>query len=544
MSPTPRRARRRALGCVVLLAAFFVLGFSARPADAHAILVSSSPGDGAVLERAPGEVVLEFNEPISADLGGLRVFDADGDRIDEGALRNVDTTLAIDLTSSVPDGAYVISYRVISADGHPVRGGIVFSVGESAGDKAGLSRFFSDEGDRPWEIAGGIARWLSMAGAMVVVGGVAFVTYARPPIDRRMHRLLGGGVVAAVVGMVSAVPVQAALATGRGAGALFEDGVLSSVLADGFGLAVALGVVGTAVAAAAFGRQTVAAVAGALAVVASFPLVGHTRFDDVAVGVVADVGHVGAAAVWTGGLVFLLLARSATDEAGDRVRLVGRFSNLATVSIVLVGVAGLALSWTEVRSLSALTSTTYGWTLLAKVALVGLVAAAGAFNHFRLLPRLADDPGDGAARARLTRSLRFEVAFVAIVLAATAVLVNLTPAYVDAGIGQLHSEILELGDAGSVQVVVDPNRAGENSVHLYFYDPAGSPAEIAEGVELALTKPGDDIGPIEREPFRAGPAHFQWDGPELVSSGRWEITVVARIDQFSEETATTDVLVG
>lgn len=544
MSPTPRRARRRALGCVVLLAAIFVLGLSARPADAHAILVSSSPGDGAVLERAPDEVLLEFNEPVSADLGGLRVFDAEGDRIDAGALRNVDTTLAIDLTSGVPDGDYVISYRVISADGHPVRGGIVFSIGESAGDTAGLSRFFDDDDDRPWEIVGAAARGLAMVGAMVVVGGVAFVAYGHVALDRRMRRLFLVGACGAVLGMLAAVPVQAALATGRGAGALSEDGVLSSVLADGFGLSVALGVVGSLVAAAAIGRRTVAAVAGSLAVVASFPLVGHTRFDDVLVGVVADVVHVGAAAVWTGGLAFLLLARSASDDAGQQVRLVGRFSSLATVSIVLVGLAGLALSWTEVRSLSALTSTTYGWTLLAKVALVGLVAAAGAFNHFRLLPTLEANPDDRSAHSRLTRSLRLEVVGIAIVLAATAVLVNLTPAYVDAGIGQLHSEILELGDAGSVQVVVDPNRAGENSVHLYFYDPDGRPVEIAEGAEISFTKPGDDIGPIDREPFRAGPAHFQWDGPELVSSGRWEITVIARIDRFSEATATTDVLVG
>jgi copper transport protein len=124
------------------------------------------------------------------------------------------------------------------------------------------------------------------------------------------------------------------------------------------------------------------------------------------------------------------------------------------------------------------------------------------------------------------------------------VLVNLTPAYVDAGIGQIHSEVLELDEAGSVQVVVDPSRAGHNSVHLYFYGPDGRPADIAEDVRIELSKPGDGIGPIVRQPFRAGPAHFQWDGTELVSAGRWELRVVARIDRFSEAAATADVLVG
>lgn len=536
--------RGAAAGLVIVIVIVITIALSARPADAHAILVSSTPGDRALVDTAPAEVSLEFNEPVSVDLGGLRVLDRDGRRLDRGTVRNVDTTISVDLVDEVPDGSYVVTFRLVSADGHPIRGGIIFSVGDVEGDTSGLSGFFVDDGARTWELVGALGRWLAMAGAMVVVGGVAFVTWTGTDPDRRMRRLFVIGATVGAVGVMLAVPVQAALATGQGAGSLFEDGVLSSVLADGFGWSIALGVTGLVAGAALAGRSGVGATAGALAVVCSFPLVGHTRFDDVALGFAADIVHVGAAAVWTGGLAFLLVARRPADDARTRAALVARFSSLATVSIVAVGLAGLALSWTEVRALRALTSTAFGWTLVAKVALVALVAAAGAYNHFRLVPVLAEDPDDRASARRLTRSVRIELVGVAVALAVTAVLVNLTPASVDAGIGRIHSEILVLGDAGSVQVVVDPNRAGDNSIHLYFYDPDGRPAEIAEDVRIDLAKPGDDIGPIQREPFRAGPAHFQWDGPELVSGGRWDVTVVARIDRFAEETATADVLVG
>ena len=101
-----------------------------------------------------------------------------------------------------------------------------------------------------------------------------------------------------------------------------------------------------------------------------------------------------------------------------------------------------------------------------------------------------------------------------------------------------------MGDAGSVNIVVDPNRAGRNSVHLYFYDQDGRPAEIAEDVTVTFTLPSEDIGPIVREPFRAGPAHFQIDGNELVTSGRWTIEVTSRVSRFDTATAEVEVLVG
>lgn len=530
---------------LLLLAVVVALLGDVRPAGAHAIVVSSTPGDRAVLAEAPGEVTLEFNEAISADLGGLRVFGAGGDRVDRGASSVSDRTLSVGLDDGLDDGSYVVSYRIVSADGHPVSGGIVFTVGDAEPDSGSLAGLLDDDGDRPWEVAGAIARWLAMAGGLVVVGGVVFLSWChRGPAGPWASKLLVIGAGAGVVGMLGAVPIQATLATGQGAGAVFQDGVLGPVLADGLGAATALGVLGLAVAAGALRRSRILAGVGALAVLVSFPLVGHTRVDDVVVGSIADVAHVAAAAVWTGGLVFLLVSRRHIPDPGTRAAVVGRFSTAATASIVVVGVAGLVLSWTEVRALEALTSTTYGWTLLAKVAVVALVAAAGAYNRQRLVPAVVAAPDSEPAQRRMTRVLGMEVAGVAIVVAVTAVLVNLTPAYVDAGIGQIHSEILDLGEAGSVQLVVEPNRAGDNSLHLYFYGPDGRPAEIADDVHIELAKPSDDIGPITRDPYRAGPAHFQWDGAELVSSGRWEVTVVARLDRFSEETATSDVLVG
>jgi len=127
-----------------------------------------------------------------------------------------------------------------------------------------------------------------------------------------------------------------------------------------------------------------------------------------------------------------------------------------------------------------------------------------------------------------------------VVIALTAVLVVVTPARSTAD-GGVVEEIVQLGDAGSVQLTISPARAGFNQIHLYLFDPDGRPADIAETITLDLSLPAVDLGPIAREPVRAGPAHFQLDGSDLGLGGTWTIEVHARIDRFTEATGTVEI---
>jgi copper transport protein len=148
-----------------------------------------------------------------------------------------------------------------------------------------------------------------------------------------------------------------------------------------------------------------------------------------------------------------------------------------------------------------------------------------------------------AALAGLGRTLRLEAAGVVVVLGLTAVLVVLTPAKASTE-GGVVEQIVELGDAGSVQLVVAPARVGANQIHLYTYDADDRPAEIAEQVVLELRQPAAGLGPIERAAERAGPAHFQLDGDDLAIAGEWEITVRVRLDRFTEVAETVSVPVA
>lgn len=120
------RAAGVALSAAVLLA---LLGI---PASAHARLLASDPADAATVDSAPLEVVLRFSEEVSADFASVEVTAPDGSRVDaeEPAVRGDHVyTRLLPLTQP---GAYTVSYRVVSADSHPIEGTTTFTLAEGA----------------------------------------------------------------------------------------------------------------------------------------------------------------------------------------------------------------------------------------------------------------------------------------------------------------------------------------------------------------------------------------------------------------------------
>ena len=93
------------------------------------------PARGAQLKPAPAQVVFRFDESVEAAFGALRVFDGNGKEVQTGAAFHPGGTrqrVAVKLQPGLKNGTYTATYRVISADGHPVSSGFVFSVGNGA----------------------------------------------------------------------------------------------------------------------------------------------------------------------------------------------------------------------------------------------------------------------------------------------------------------------------------------------------------------------------------------------------------------------------
>ena len=539
------RARRLVAGTFVLLAAGLP---TAGPAGAHAELEETVPANGQRLDASPDVVVLTFTESVSSPAGGMRILDERGDRVDTGDVDVEDRTITAGVEPDLPDGTYVVSWRAISADSHPVRGAFTFVVGDGpAADDGAIASLLEGGSDRPWEIAAAVARGLAYLGCLLTAGAALYlaVVAVEPARPGRVRRVLLASATLGAAGLLLTLPIQAQLATGLGVGAIFRGGVAGDVLADGVGTAVGVSLGGLACILVALGisrggwRRALLA-AGAAATVGGFAAAGHTTETDPAwLATTSDVAHAGAGAAWFGGLVMLAVALWRDDPAVSGGT-VARFSRLATAALVVIGSAGTALAWAEVRSLGALAATTYGKLLIAKVAVVGAVALVGLYNRSRLVPAVGAAPDSPTARRLLRRTVVAEAGALVGAIALTAVLVNVTPAR--AAVSQPFSGTEPLGEY-SANLIVDPARAGQTSMHLYVLDEVGRPTELPEGSEVRfdLRLRSADLGPIDATPFVAGPGHYQVDGSALSVPGTWEITVSARVSRFEVETASFEV---
>ncbi len=114
-----------------LVGLFLGLPLAAPPAHGHALLLESTPADGATLEATPSGLVLRFNSRIEQGLSkATLVAEAGGARsalsVDAGAPPD---RLVCALPAALAPGHYTIEWQVLSVDGHRVAGKLRFAVG-------------------------------------------------------------------------------------------------------------------------------------------------------------------------------------------------------------------------------------------------------------------------------------------------------------------------------------------------------------------------------------------------------------------------------
>ena len=493
-----------------LLTACAVALIAPAAALAHASLVGTIPANGAVLERSPGRVVLRFDEPVTTVPGSVRVFNDQVERVDSGAVEKpTSDSVSVSVPGDLGDGTYVVAWRVISADSHPIRGAFAFSIGEPVANSADIVKAVLDrEADsQSVDVALAVVRFVGLALILLSVGGAFVLGYVADStaLRGRWHWL-----VLAIVGLLLAldslawIALTGVKAAGFGLGKLFTWSLSREVLDTDFGriwvlrslLALALSLV----AVVAMRRRAVPDVVllflgSAIAVTPA--LSGHARIEGT-LGILSDAVHVLAAGIWAGGLAFLALLL--VEAGGDRWSLastaVPRFSTIAVVSVgALIG-AGLLSGYLEVRSVDGIWDTTYGRLLLAKVALLLPLLALGAFNNRVSVPRLRAGAAEPGGRRAFARAVTAELVILLVVVGVTTALVAEPPAKAQAAGAK--GPVSREGKVGPYDytLTVDPARVGSNAVHVYLLDSTGQLADVDE-MTLAGTLPAVNVGPLE-----------------------------------------------
>ena len=337
-----------------LLAALLILALSAPPAGAHATVVRTFPADGAALEAAPAEVRMRFTEPVDLAPGALRLLDATGRELDTPRATHAGgdrTTAVLPLPRDLKDGAYIVAWRVTSADSHPVSGAFSFTVGDST-----EAILYAQGGpSSAVEIAHGIARGVAFLGLALAVGGacVLLLLWPEGPRNRRGRRFvwIGVGVLAGGTRRCCSCRARTRRATRRSrsrsrprsANAL----LVRLALTAAFALLVARAL------RRPDRRLLIAAGACVVGLIATWTLTDHSRTGvQTWLGVPAASAHLLAMTLWFGGLALLLTCVLVREPHPSLVPVVPRFSRLALVCFAVLGATGIYLAWRQAGELA------------------------------------------------------------------------------------------------------------------------------------------------------------------------------------------------
>ena len=437
--------------------------------------------------------------------------------------------LVITPTSALGQGTFIVVWRVVSADGHPVTGSLSFSVGAPSDDVV-VPPSAGGAADAPFVL--GIARVAGYVALFLVTGLVGFAVLLLPggfvhgqcpPPDR-----VGGATRCARNGdgVARTLPLRRRTSWARRRRAPPRPDLGSACLPRS---APSRWVVVAGVLAVAWllGREAspgprarVAAVAAALAIAAP-AFTGHARAESpVALVVGADVLHLLAGSTWVGGLVGLVLAlRELAGRGDDAARTLARFSGVAAGILVVLAATGSLLGWRILASWDALFSTGYGRLLIAKVAVVLVVVALAAWNRYRLVPRVRDAVrrDERAAAETLARAVRVEVSALAVVLALTGFLVDRSPEAEVAAVERERNSVQQ-GTLGDVEVAatMTPLITGTNKVTIRMQDATGEPFEGFEAPEVGISQRAGGAGRAGRA---GGAGENQLGGIELTNLG-------------------------
>ena len=572
MGPTALRRRLATLATIVFAVGAVVIGTLGVPAGtvlAHAELISSSPANQAILGSSPDQILLRFSEGVDPIGQAILLVDGEGDPVPLGPISQAggDDTISVDVPGTIADGTYVVGWQAVSADSHKIRGAFTFSVGEATPTAPGvLEDIFDSSGSSPSEsLLLGVGRFMSFAGIGVLLGVLFLAAVLVPELigERRVGMVLVVAALAAVVGTIFMFAGQAHLISGS----YLSVGDVVRIQSGRWWLArlAAIGLFALFIPARTFLGSVAGRVEVALASVVVLGVVaagGHAvAGDSVLAGFGATVVHLAAMSIWLGGLVLLV----AGIPRNWFWWTASQFSPWALGSVVALALTGSLNAWRQLGSFSDLTDSAYGRWLVVKLLLVALVVAIASFS--RRMARsdeedeapvaevtaanlgaaaatvvdddVASDPVGQEAPPALRRTVMLEIAGMALILMATAGLVNSPP---PPSAATTESASVIVGER-IVQVELEPAVTGGAELHVYLTSPGGG-LDRADEITVSASLPAADLGPLELEVIPAGPNHVVGVDVDLPVAGLWTFDVTARFGEFDQVVFTVQLPVS
>lgn len=508
--------------CAALLLALLAALAQAPEAWAHASLVKASPADGAVIARPPPSLSLTFNEPVSPLV--MRLIGPDGAPISLGSVTAENETVTINVARTMGRGTYVLSWRVISSDGHPVGSSIIFSIGAPTARPSAAS--VADPGVR---VGLWTAKLVIYVGLFIGVGGAVFRSWL-PQSGSRPPALCAFALFAGIVASLVSLGLQGLDALDLPLSDLPRKSVWEAGLATSYGGTAILSVLAMITGLLALAAKSLRLARGFASVGlfgAGLALAFSGHASSAAPSMVdrpAVFVHAVCVAFWIGSLLPLYVVLRGAPAA---VPGLASFSRAIPIPVAMLVATGFWLAFVQLGQLDALWTTSYGAVLMGKLAAVSLLFALAAANRYWLVPKFESR---GAAAARpLATAIASELALACVIFALVATW-RFTPPpralATDAPVAvHIHGE--------KAMAEIEIARGDRLNAQVQVLDGAFRPLPARE-VTLVLANPAAGIEPIRRIATHVDANTWRIDDLRIPVAGQWNLRVEILISDFDK----------
>ena len=360
-------------------------------------------------------------------------------------------------------------------------------------------------------------------------------------LARRQGRIAS---ILSIVSLLLAPGLGGAEMVAAGVGGLFSGASWGMGLGSTLGPSAVIGIPGALLLWFAFGKEQPSGgllLLGAALLIGSYLVTGHAATAPPAWIMALVVGcHLLAVAFWFAALMPLrhAVGELAPDAAAN---LLESFSSRGVWAVGLLGLSGIAISWVQMESLGAFTTTDYGQRLLIKLLVVLVVIGLALLNKFRLTKKVRNATDSGA----LAKSIRGEYLLIVVIMALAVSLTLPSPprALVAGGTQAMAGDgFTAAASNGNVtaKIEVTPARPGENMIMLSFQDPQGEPMPMSE-VRIFLALPAASLDGIEKEGEAMAPGSYHFMAGEMILPGDWELRIDAYVDDFDKRIIRTTI---
>ena len=540
----------------------FFLGFPL--ASAHPFLLDSEPGQGQNAPAGTMQVITNYSEAVEIGFSELKVYDANGNQIDnrDTAYNDGETSLII-TTQPLEDGVYTITSKVLSkVDGHLVQAAIVFGVGDVKIDSSLLEK---QESSETTFIPESIARFPGLVGQTIVLGGVIVsITIWSSQQTRfrevfgdihgqfkvKFSKIIGYGVIATFASNFVMLGVQ----TWR-----LEVSPLE-VIGTTFGTTWLIRMIITIIIIGIWFwmekkkeitiKGQIPLLVASLILIATTTMMGHGASTELEAPWILDYAHNLLSSIWIGGLIFFAFVALPTIAKSDNsikekitLSLIPRFSGLFIIAIGILIITGPTLLWFLDDNVGSLTESTYGKLILIKIGIAATMIAFGGLYQVKFLKNTHDFEKLNISK-KISKPLKFEAGLGIALLAVVALLVNSSlPAgeiqSADAIQGTFGYQSILFSENAKFDVKVLPAGIGSNTISVIVSSFDDKPLTDISGLKIKVSNPQKSIAPIEAgvtENIQNSVTKYSAE-TTFGFAGNWQIELEAqRVENSNENT--------